>query len=135
MSNMQVRTGGGALAEIKARGAGSQADPYVMEHDSVADLQLGAQSLTLTLAGDGTASAPIPDDDTLVGVYTSNDMRLGLEAPEADGTATGAAVAGDFNKGIPAITGQWTWYKIGTGTSRRVYFLGTAAHTVKVVTM
>lgn len=56
------------------------------------DLKVGAQSLALTLSA-GVGSVPIPDDASIVGVkpVSSETIRVGLEAPEANGAATGTA--------------------------------------------
>ena len=100
------------------------------------DLATGASSLALTLSS-GTGSAPIPDTAKLVGVkpVSSTSIRVGLEAPEADGTATGAAVAGDFNLGVPVDAAVWTWFNVGTGTSRSLYVRGGTSDVVEICYM
>lgn len=102
------------------------------------DLVTGAKSLTLTLSS-GVGSVPIPDTAHLVGVKPSSAataVRVGLEAPEADGTATGTAVAADLKKGIPVDNDQWTYFNIGTGPiSRVLYVKGGTSDTVQVVVM
>lgn len=101
------------------------------------DLKIGAKSLTLTLSS-GAGSVPIPDAATVVGVkpVSSTSIRVGLEAPEADGTATGNATAGDLKKGIPVDAAVWTWFSLGgTGTSRVLSVKGGASDVVEVVVM
>jgi hypothetical protein len=86
------------------------------------DLQIGAKSVVLTLATN-VGSVPIPDTARLVGVKptSSTGCRVGLEAPEAAGTSSGTAVAGDLKKGIPVDAAVWSWFWIGDGTSRILY--------------
>lgn len=100
------------------------------------DLRNGAKSLALTLST-GTGSVPIPNDVTLIGVKpaSSATMRVGLEAPEADGTATGAAVAADLKLGVPVDPGIYTWFNIGRGTSRTLYVSGGTSDVIEVVMM
>lgn len=98
------------------------------------DLKLGAKSLALTLSS-GVGSVPIPDTATIVGVspVSSTSIRVGLEAPEANGTKTGAAAESDLKKGIPVLSAVWTWFNIGLGTSRTLYVLGGTSDVVEVV--
>jgi hypothetical protein len=100
------------------------------------DLKIGAKSLALTLSS-GVGSVPIPDAATLVGVkpVSSTSIRVGLEAPEADGAATGNAVAGDLKKGVPVDAATWTWFAIGIQASRTLYLKGGASDVVEVVVL
>lgn len=100
------------------------------------DLALNTKSLALTLSS-GVGQVPIPDTAKIVGVMplASTTVRVGLEAPEADGTATGTAVAADLKKGCPVDVSVFTWFNIGTGTSRILYLKGGASDTVEVVVM
>jgi hypothetical protein len=100
------------------------------------DLEIGAKSLALTL-DTGVGSVPIPDDAKVVGVkpVSSTAIRVGLEAPEADGTKTGVAVAGDLKKGVPVDPAVWTWFNIGAGKDRTLYVKGGTADVLEVVVM
>lgn len=100
------------------------------------DLALGAKSLALTMSS-GTGSAPVPDSAHIVGVkpVSSTTMRVGFEAPEADGAATGAAATADFKKGVPVDAAEWTWFNIGTGASRTLYVKGGASDVIEVCYM
>lgn len=104
--------------------------------DISGELAVGTKSLALTLSS-GTGSVPIPDSAHLVGVkpVSSASIRVGLEAPEADGTAIGAAVAADLKKGCPVEAAAWTWFSIGFGTARTLYVMGGASDVVEVVVM
>ena len=99
------------------------------------DLKLGTKSVTLMMST-GTGSVPIPDTAHLVGVKpVSTTMRVGLEAPEADGTKTGAAASTDLKKGYPVYSGVYTWFNIGLGASRTLYVLGGTSDVIEVVVM
>lgn len=99
------------------------------------DLATGAKSLTLTMST-GTGSVPIPDTAHLVGIKpVSTTMRVGLEATEADGTKTGAAVANDLKKGVPVDNGSYTWFNVGLGVSRTLYVAGGTSDVCEVVVM
>lgn len=101
------------------------------------DLEVGASSVTLTLSS-GTGSVPIPDRAKVVGVKpaSSTTMRVGLEAPEAAGTATGAAAAADLKKGVPVEPAVWTWFNVGSENPGRVlYVKGGASDVITVVVM
>lgn len=100
------------------------------------DLELNAKSLTLTLSS-GVGSVPIPDAAKIVGVkaLSSTSIRVGLEAPEADGAATGTAVAGDLKKGVPVDAAVWTWFGLIDGASRILYVKGGASDVLEVVVM
>lgn len=100
------------------------------------DLELGAKSLALTLSS-GVGSVPIPDSAKIVGVkpVSSTAIRVGLEAPEADGAATGTAVAGDLKNGVPVDAAVWTWFGVQEGTSRILYVSGGASDVLEVVVM
>lgn len=100
------------------------------------DLALNTKSLLLTLSS-GVGQVPIPDTAKIVCVkpVASTSVRVGLEAPEADGTATGTAVAADLKKGFPLDVSVWTNFNIGTGTSRILYLKGGASDVVEVVVM
>ena len=100
------------------------------------DLKLGAKSLALTLSS-GVGSVPMPDGATIVGVkpVSSTAIRVGLEAPEADGAATGVAVAGDLKNGIPVDAAVWTWFAIGIKASRVLSVKGGASDVVEVAVM
>jgi hypothetical protein len=100
------------------------------------DLAIGTKSLALTLSS-GTGSVPIPDTAHLIGVkpVSSTAIRVGLEAPEADGAATGAVVAGDLKKGCPIDAAVWTWFSVGYGTGRTLYVKGGTSDVVEVVVM
>jgi len=112
-----------------------RADP-VPAIDLRSDLKLGAKSLALTLSS-GAGSVPIPDTCSIVGVkpVVSTTMRVGLEAPEADGSDTGAADAAELKKGVPVDATVWTWFNLGLGTSRVLYVIGGASDVVEVVVM
>lgn len=101
-----------------------------------ADLALNTKSLTLTLSS-GVGSVPIPDTAKIVGVkpLASTTVRIGLEAPEADGTATGTAVAADLKKGCPCDVSVVTWFNIGLGTGRVLYLKGGTSDVIEVVVM
>ena len=97
------------------------------------ELILGIKSLELTLDGSGIGSVPIPDTAHLVGVKpATTTLRVGLEAPEVEGAATGAAVATDLKKGIPADSGTWLWMLLRNGTGRVLYVKGGAGEKSKV---
>jgi len=100
------------------------------------DLTLGAKSVALTLSS-GVGSVPIPDTATIVGIkpLASTSVRIGLEAPEADGTATGTASGTDLKKGCPCEVSVFTWFNIGAGKSRTLYFKGDATDVIEVVVM
>jgi len=100
------------------------------------DLTLEAKSLALTLSS-GVGSVPIPDTATIIGIkpLNSTSVRVGLEAPEADGTATGTASATDLKKGCPCDVSVFTWFNIGVGKSRTLYFKGGATDVIEVVVM
>ena len=102
----------------------------------VPDLEIGAKSLLLTLSS-GVGQVPIPDTAKIVGVKPigSTAIRIGLEAPEADGTATGTASATDLKKGCPCEVSVFTWFNIGVGKSRTLYFKGGATDVIEVVVM
>ena len=104
--------------------------------DLGSDLVIGAKSLALTLSS-GTGSAPIPDASKLVGFkpISSISVRVGLEAPETDGTKTGAAVVGDFKKGVPIDAAVWTWFNIGVGSGRTIYVMGGTSDVLEVCYM
>jgi hypothetical protein len=97
------------------------------------DLATGAKSLALTLSS-GVGSAPIPDTAHIVGVnpVSSTTIRVGLEAPEANGAATGNAVTADFKKGVPVDATVWTWFNLGVGISRVLYLKGGTSDVVEV---
>lgn len=103
------------------------------ELDLRSDLQIGAMSITLTLSN-GTGSIPIPNNCTLVGVkpISSNSIRVGLEPPESDGTKTGVAAATDLKKGIPIDGEIWTWFNIGFGKLRTLYFKGGTSDVLEI---
>lgn len=100
------------------------------------DLAVGAKSITLTLAS-GSGAVPIGDGVHIVGVKPtasgSAGTRIGLEAPEADGTATGTAAASALKKGVPVDAAVWTWFQVGTGTGRTLYVKGGASDVIEVV--
>lgn len=100
------------------------------------DLEIGAASVTLTL-DNGVGSVPIPDSARIVGVkpVSSTAIRVGLEAPEAAGTATGAAEAADLKKGVPVDAAVYTWFNIGSGENRTLYVKGGAADELEVVVL
>jgi hypothetical protein len=100
------------------------------------DLALNTKSLLLTLSS-GVGSVPIPDNAKIIRVkpIASTAVRVGLEAPEADGTATGTAVAADLKKGCPCDVSIWTDFNIGVGTSRVLYLKGGTSDVVEVVVM
>jgi hypothetical protein len=104
--------------------------------DIRSDLKIGAKSLALTLSS-GVGSVPIPDTATLVGVkpVSSTSIRVGLEAPESDGSKTGTAVSSDLKKGVPVDATVWTWFNIGVGTSRVLYVKGGTSDVVEVSVM
>jgi hypothetical protein len=88
------------------------------------DLRVGAKSLTLALIS-GEGSAPIPDTARFVGVRpVSTTMRVGLEAPEAEGSASGNAAASDLKKGVPVHSEEWSWFNIGPGQGRTLFVKG-----------
>ena len=100
------------------------------------DLKVGAKSLTLTLSS-GVGSVPIPDGCELMGVrpVSSTSIRLGLEAPEANGTATGAALVSALKKGCPVDAAIWTWFNLGRGSDRTLYVKGGASDVVEIVVL
>lgn len=100
------------------------------------DLKIGAKSIALTLSG-GVGSVPIPDTATLVGVkpVSSTSIRVGLEAPEADGAATGDATAADLKKGCPVDAGVWTWFAIGIQAGRTLYVKGGTSDVLEVAVL
>lgn len=100
------------------------------------DLRLGAKSLALTLSA-GVGSVALPDSALVVGVKpaVSATVRIGLEAPEADGTKTGNAALTDLKKGLPVDAGVWTWCNIGQGAGRTLYFKGGASDVIEVAVM
>lgn len=102
----------------------------------VPDLVIGAKSLLLTLSS-GVGQVPIPDTAKIVGVKPigSTAIRIGLEAPEADGSATGTAAAADLKKGYPCECNTWTNFNIGVGTSRVLYVKGGASDTAEIMVM
>lgn len=98
------------------------------------DLKLGAKSLVLTLAA-GVGSVPIPDLSTMIGVkpVSSTVIRVGLEAPEADGS--GAALTTletDLKKGVPVDSTVWTWFFVGVGVDRVLYVKGGTTDVLEV---
>jgi hypothetical protein len=103
----------------------------------IPDLVLGAKSLALTLAA-GVGSAPIPASAHTVGVRTVSSVavRVGLEAPEADGTASGVTTADtDFKKGIPILDAAvWVWFALGPG-SQTLYLKGGTTDVVEICFM
>ena len=105
------------------------------EIDLRSDLQIGTKSLTLTLSS-GVGSIEIPENCTVVGVKpdTSDDIRVGLEAPEADGTKTGDAALADLKKGMPVDPDVWTWFNIGYSDDTRVlYVKGGSSDVLQIV--
>lgn len=111
-------------------------DLYAQEVSLTCDLRIGTKSLTLTLSA-GAGSVPIADTVRMVGVkpVSSVAIRVGLEAPEADGTATGAAAAGDLKKGCPVDAAVWTWFNVEPGTGRVLYVKGGASDVLEVVVL
>lgn len=108
-------------------GAGTLADPFVPWMGYRPDLALGAKSLALTCAA-GVGQVPIPDTAHLIGIKpAATTVRVGLEAPEADGVATGTALAADLKKGCPCDQNVWTWFYLGIGTNRILYVKGAGA--------
>lgn len=109
---------------------------YAPEVVLTTDLRIGAKSLALTLST-GAGSVPIPDAAHIIGVkpVSSTAIRVGLEAPEADGAATGDAVAADLKKGCPVDAAVWTWFYIGVGTGRTLYVKGGASDVLEVVAL
>lgn len=101
----------------------------------IPDLVTGAKSLALTLAA-GVGSAPIPSTAHIVGVkpVSSTTMRIGLEAPEVDGTASGTATAADFKKGIPVDVAVYTWFTLGP-SAQTLYVKGDATDVIEVCFM
>jgi hypothetical protein len=114
----------------------SAGNAHIGQVDIGPDLALGAKSLALTLSS-GAGSAPLPDTAKLVGVkpVSSTSIRVGLEAPEADGAVTGTAVAADFKKGVPVDAATWTWFAIGTGTNRTLSVKGGTSDVVEICYM
>lgn len=106
----------------------------VIRFDS--DLAIGTKSLALTLSS-GVGQVPIPDTARIVGVMPkdSTTVRIGLEAPEADGAATGTATAAALKKGCPVGVSVMTWFNIGTGSGRNLYLKGGTSDVVEVVVM
>lgn len=103
--------------------------------DLTPDLVVGTKSLLLTMST-GAGQAPIPNTAKIIGVKpTSTTMRVGFEALEANGTATGTALAADFKKGCPVDSGQYTWFNVGTGTDRVLYVIGGTSDTIEIVYM
>jgi hypothetical protein len=100
------------------------------------DLTLYAKSLTFTLSG-GLGSVLVDDNAHLMGFQpvSSTTMRVGWEAPEADGTKTLSAVASDFKKGFPLPAAQYTYVKIGKGTSRTLYLKGGTSDVIEILYM
>jgi hypothetical protein len=86
------------------------------------DLSLDAKSLTLTTETN-VGSVPIPDTVRYLGVYpkTGTDWRVGLEAPEVDGAATGNVLVTAFKKGNPVPDTTWTYFTLPEGTGRVLY--------------
>jgi len=100
------------------------------------DLAIGAKSLELTLSS-GVGQVPVPDTAKIVGVkpVSSTAIRVGLENPEANGAATGTAVAGDLKKGVPVDAAVWTWFLINTGSGRVLHVMGGASDKLEIVVM
>lgn len=115
------------MADVFTRGA---------QLDLRSDLKIGAKSLALTLSA-GVGSVPIPNTCSVIGVkpVSSTAIRVGFEAPEADGSATGNAVAADLKKGVPVDSAVWTWFKVGLGTDRILYVKGGTSDVLEVVVM
>jgi hypothetical protein len=101
--------------------------------ENVPDLTENAKSIKLTL-NTGVGSVPVGPNVQIVGVkpLISTAVRVGLVAPEADGTKTGAAVAADLKLGVPVDAGVWTWFFVGKGGERTLHVKGGASDEVEV---
>ena len=122
--------------DIPQRGVDNGGGMYDLGVSLGHDIALGAKSLALTLSS-GTGSVPIPDTCHFIGVkpVSSTAIRVGLEAPEADGSATGAAAASNLKKGVPVDAAVWTWFNVGTGSSRTLHVLGGTSDVLEVAVM
>lgn len=101
----------------------------------IPDLCVGTKSIAITLSS-GVGQVPIPDTSRIVGVLpVTNTVRIGLEAVEADGAATGTATAAALKKGCPVGVSVMTWFNIGPGTGRNLYLKGGTSDVVEVVVM
>ena len=92
--------------------------------------------LLLTLSS-GTGSAVIPDDARQVWVRpgTGAACRVGLEAPEADGSKTGNAALTDLKKGVPVEAVTWTKFLLPLYPTKTLYVKGGASDTIEIVFM
>lgn len=111
-------------------------EPNPIKVQLVNDISLVAKSLALTMST-GVGSVPIPDEAKFVGVNpaTGSVIRVGLEAPEADGAKTGAAALTDLKKGIPVTAVEWTWFNLPSGINRVLHVKGGATDVVEVAVM
>lgn len=99
------------------------------------DLCLGAKSMSLTMSG-GVGSVPLPDSCRLVGLKpASTTMRVGLEPVEANGAGSGASSWINMRTGVPVDSDQTTWFNIGQGFGRTLYFRGGASDVIEVIVM
>lgn len=99
-----------------------------------ADLKIGTKGVKLTLSG-GAGSVAIPDTATCIGVRPAAGslVRIGLEAPDAEGTKTGDAVLADLKKGVPVDATVWNWFSLGgPGSGRTLYLKGGTSDVVEV---
>jgi hypothetical protein len=103
------------------------------------ELALNTSNLTLVLTG-SKASAPILDNSTRVGLYVNSGstVRVGFEQPDlTTGSSSGSgASSSDFKKGYPLTAGSLTWFNIGRGVSRSLFFQsGSSTNTVQIIQM
>ena len=100
--------------------------------DSRSDLSSSAKNLTLTLAG-GIGQAAIADSSHLLGVYpVSASCVIGFSYPLTSGSASASAVAANYGNGIDVEATEWTWFNVGSGTSRTLYFSGSGTNQIKI---
>jgi hypothetical protein len=101
------------------------------------DLNANAKSVRLVMDAEAKGSCEIPDTAKIVGVKVDvgTVMRCGLNTiPEAPNSITGAAVLANWKPGVFVNT-DWTWFNIGTGTSRVLRFFSNVGDAVFVVVM
>lgn len=104
----------------------------------IPDLTRNANSFTLVLSG-GSGQVQIPDEAQKIGILTgSTSVRLGLNAiPQTSTSSSGSLTASAFKRGMPisgSISGNgYTWFDIGGGTDRVLYFIGGATDSIVVI--
>ncbi len=112
--------------------------PVAQQISPLPELSLGTSNLSLVLSG-SKGSAAIADNSTRISLYTTGStVRVGFEQPDlTTGSSSGSsAIASDYKKGYLLTAGSQTFFNIGRGVNRTLYFQsGSPTDTIRIIQM